>query len=196
MISAPQAAFQLLHLLLQELSYWAEGSPENQLRRNTLDAIPTLYEDAFDPGDAWEGSGALGHAAASPSTSPGPSPVTPAGQAPLNPGDPAHIMHGASPSHSQKDSAKASEEGDSIFSVKGISSKLPCPSCFSSKAFQVLAHQVLSVKAMAIQSCRRLKCPSNALPLYTLNLWNKRREWMKPHLRLAQCCVDLLEGLR
>lgn len=107
---------------LQELTYWAEGSPEHQLRRNTLDAIPTLYEDAFnDPGDGWEGSGALGHAVTSPGASPGPSPMSSPGQPPLSPGDPAHILHGASPGPSQKESGKASEDGSSIFSVKGIS---------------------------------------------------------------------------
>lgn len=105
---------------VQELTYWAEGSPEHQLRRNTLDAIPTLYEDAFnDPGEGWEGSGALGHLAASPGASPGPSPMSQS-QSPMSPGDPAHILHSQSPSHSQKD-ARKSEDGDSIFSVKGIS---------------------------------------------------------------------------
>ena len=110
----------------QELTYWAEGSPEHHLRRNTLDAIPTLYEDAFnDPGDGWEGSGALGHAVASPGASPGPSPLSSPGQPPLSPGDPAHILHGGSPAASQKESGKGSHDGDSIFSVKGISSRLP-----------------------------------------------------------------------
>lgn len=51
--------------------------------------------------------------------------MSPPGQTPPSPGDPAHILHGASPSHSQKDSGKGSEDGDSIFSVKGISSKIP-----------------------------------------------------------------------
>lgn len=112
----------------QELTYWAEGSPEHQLRRNTLDAIPSLYEDAFnDPGDGWEGSGALGHAVTSPGDSLGPSPMSSPGQPPVSPGDPAHILHGASPGPSQKDSGKASEDGSSIFSVKGISSELPLP---------------------------------------------------------------------
>ena len=112
--------------LSQEISYWAEGSPEHRLRRNTLDAIPTLYEDAFnDPGDGWEGSGALGHAVTSPGASPGPSPLSSPGQPPLSPGDPAHILHGSSPAASQKESGKGSEDGDSIFSVKGISSRLP-----------------------------------------------------------------------
>ncbi|KAL3161421.1 hypothetical protein ABBQ32_010311 [Trebouxia sp. C0010 RCD-2024] len=109
----------------QELTYWAEGSPEHQLRRNTLDAIPSLYEDAFnDPGDGWEGSGALGHAVTSPGDSLGPSPMSSPGQPPVSPGDPAHILHGASPGPSQKDSGKASEDGSSIFSVKGISRRL------------------------------------------------------------------------
>ena len=126
-------------MLLQELSYWAEGSPENQLRRNTLDAIPTLYEDAFnDPGDAWEGSGALGPATTSPSASPGPSGMSPPGRPPSSPGDPAHVLHGASPSHSQKDSGKASEDGDSIFSVKGISSAFPCYSFHCLRSFVTL----------------------------------------------------------
>ena len=110
----------------QELTYWAEGSSEHQLRRNTLDAIPTLYEDAFnDPGEGWEGSGALGHAVTSPGASPGPSPLSSPVQPPLSPGDPAHILHGSSPAPSQKESGKGSDDGDSIFSVKGISSKLP-----------------------------------------------------------------------
>lgn len=109
--------------MLQELTYWAEGSPEHQLRRNTLDAIPTLYEDAFnDPGDGWEGSGNLGQAAASP----GPSPLS-QGQSPNSPGDSAHIMHGGSPSSSHTGShTKNSEDGDSIFSMKGISRKHCC----------------------------------------------------------------------
>ncbi len=114
--------------MLQELTYWAEGSPENQLRRNTLDAIPTLYEDAFnDPGDGWEGSGALGHAAASPgASSPGATSLS-QGQSPISPGDPAHIMQGQSPSPSHTGSArKDSEDGDSIFSMKGISRKHCC----------------------------------------------------------------------
>ena len=42
----------------------------------------------------------------------------------MSPGDPAHILHGASPAASQKESGKGSEDGDSIFSVKGISSRL------------------------------------------------------------------------
>ncbi|KAA6419923.1 MAG: hypothetical protein FRX49_10113 [Trebouxia sp. A1-2] len=107
----------------QELTYWAEGSPENQLRRNTIDAIPTLYEDAFnDPGDGWEGSGTLGPAAASPgASSPGATSLS-QGQSPISPGDPAHIMQGQSPSPSHTGSArKDSEDGDSIFSMKGIS---------------------------------------------------------------------------
>ena len=114
--------------MLQELTYWAEGSPEHQLRRNTLDAIPTLYEDAFnDPGDGWEGSGALRPAATSPAAnSPGPSPLSsaqsPGGlqgadQSPGKSGDPAHITHG------QKEAQRKSEDGDSMFSVKGISRK-------------------------------------------------------------------------
>ena len=124
-----------MECMLQELTYWAEGSPENQLRRNTLDAIPTLYEDAFnDPGDGWEGSGALGHAAASPgASSPGATSLS-QGQSPINPGDPAHIMQGQSPSSSHTGSArKDSEDGDSIFSMKGISRK----QCCCRKAFLV-----------------------------------------------------------
>ena len=118
--------------MLQELTYWAEGSPENQLRRNTLDAIPTLYEDAFnDPGDGWEGSGTLGRAAASPgASSPGATSLS-QGQSPISPGDPAHIMQGQSLSPSHTGSArKDSEDGDSIFSMKGISSK----QCYFCKA--------------------------------------------------------------
>lgn len=109
--------------MLQELTYWAEGSPEHQLRRNTLDAIPTLYEDAFnDPGDGWEGSGNLGQAAASP----GPSPLS-QGQGSNSPGDSAHITHGGSPSSSHTGShTKNSEDGDSIFSMKGISRESCC----------------------------------------------------------------------
>ena len=122
--------------MLQELTYWAEGSPENQLRRNTLDAIPTLYDDAFnDPGDGWEGSGNLGHVAASPgASSPGATSLS-QGQSPISPGDPAHIMQGQSPSPSHTGSArKDSEDGDSIFSMKGISRKhccfcISCVSC-------------------------------------------------------------------
>lgn len=64
-----------------------------------------------------------------PGASPGASPLGSPGQPPLSPGDPAHILHGASPTASHKESGKGSEDGDSIFSVKGISSELPfdCP---------------------------------------------------------------------
>lgn len=135
-LTQPGAALQLSPcsdqhrlIVLQELNYWAEGSPDNLLRRNTNDVIPTLYEDAFnDPGDGWEGSGNLvtTKATSSPgaaTNSPGPSPL---GQAPSSPGvDPAHLTS-QSPSQQQAD-AKTAEDSDSFFSVKGISSEqLPC----------------------------------------------------------------------